>query len=76
MKILEQKSFFKFKKEYENFNVNVNKGARTVHKKDGCHNSEPYQFIPFKTLNDIKEFEKEYSIQFTYCQDPKCEFNK
>lgn len=45
-------------------------------KKDGCHNSEPYQFIPFKTLTDIKEFEKEYSIQFTYCQDPKCEFNK
>ena len=76
MIILDKYSYFNSKDRLGNYNVNVYKSARTVHKKGGCYNSQPYQFIPFDTLEDIERFEKTHNIKFTYCQDPKCEFNK
>ena len=74
MKLLEEKSFLKFKKDYGNYNVNVYKHSRMVHKKDGCYCSEPYQFIPFNSLEEIYEFENKYDIQFTFCRNSKCGF--
>lgn len=76
MKLLDEKSFLVFQKEYGNYNVNTYKQSRMIHKKDGCYNSKPYQFIPFDTLEDIKIFEESHNVKFTFCQDPKCGFKK
>ena len=76
MKLLDEKSFFNFEKEYGNFNVNVYKQSRIIHKKNGCCCSKPYQFIPFESIEEIQEFESKYTIQFTYCQNLKCGFKK
>ena len=76
MKILDEFSFTDFAKYSKSYNVNVEKHSRMDHKKDGCYYSKPYRFIPFVSLEEIKEFEKEHNIQFTYCQNPKCGFNK
>ena len=74
MKILDEYSFRNFSKYSKQYNVNVYKQTRMVYKKDGCCHSEPFQFIPFDTLEKIKEFEKKHDVQFTYCQNPKCGF--
>lgn len=74
MKILEEHSFCDFEKYSKQYNVNVYKQTRMVHKKDGCYHSRPIRFIPFDTLEEIKEFEKKYDVRFTYCQNPKCGF--
>ena len=76
MKLLDKHSFFDFSKYSKNYNVNVTKQTRMVHKKDGCYYSRPYQFIPFDTLDEIKEFEKKHNIQFTFCQNPQCGFKQ
>jgi len=76
MKLLDEKSFFDFQKNSSNYNVNVFKQSRMVHKKNGCYYSKPFQFIPFESLEEIKVFEKKYNVQFTYCQNPKCGFKK
>ena len=76
MKLLDKFSFTDFEQYSKNYNVNVFKQSRMVHKKDGCHCSKPYQFIPFDSLKEIDEFEKTHGIQFTYCQNPKCGFKK
>ena len=76
MILLDKYSFYNSKNLLGKYNVNVYKNARTVHKKDGCYNSQPYQFIPFDTLEDIENFEKMHNIKFTFCQDPKCGFKK
>ena len=65
MKILDDYSFTDFAKYSKRYNVNVEKHSRMVHKKDGCYYSKPYRFIPFVSLEEIKEFEKEHNIQFT-----------
>ncbi len=76
MKILDEHSYTDFTKYSKEYNVNVEKHSRMVHKKAGCYYSKPYRFIPFDSLEEIKKFEKEYNIQFTYCQNPKCGFKK
>ena len=76
MKLLDEKSFYRFKKPYGNYNANVFKNARIIHKKNGCYYCNPYQFIPFNSLTEIKQFEKKFDIQFTYCQNPKCGFKQ
>ena len=74
MKLLEEKSFFNFSKYAKAFNVNVYKQTRMVHRKNGCHLSRPFQFVPFDTLEEIEAFEKMYDVKFTYCQNPACGF--
>ena len=76
MLLLDSFSFTDFKKNSKHYNVNVYKQSRMVHKKDGCYYSKPHKFIPFDSLEEIKKFEKRHNIQFTYCQNPKCGFNK
>ena len=76
MKLLDKKSFLDFNKNSGNYNVNTYKQSRMVHKKGGCYYSKPYQFIPFDTIEEIKEFERKHDIQFTYCQNCKCEFKE
>ena len=76
MKILENFSFTDYKKHSKNYNVNVYKQTRMVHKKDGCHWAASYQFIPFDTLEEIDKFQTQYGVKFTYCQNPKCGFKK
>lgn len=76
MKILDEYSYTDFAKYSKSYNINVYKQSRMVHKKGGCYYSKPYQFIPFDTIEEIKAFEKLHSIQVTYCQNPKCGFNK
>ena len=76
MKLLDEYSYTDFAKYSRNYNINVYKQSRMVHKKDGCYYSKPSQFIPFDSLEEIKEFEKQHNIQFTYCQNSKCGFNK
>lgn len=76
MKILDEYSYTDFVKYSKNYNINVYKQSRMVHKKDGCYYSKPYRFIPFDSLEEIREFEEKHNIQFTYCQNPKCGFNK
>ena len=75
MKLLDEKSYTEFQK-YSKYNVNVYKQSRMVHKKEGCYYSKPYRFIPFDSLEEIERFEKTHDIKFTYCQNPKCGFNK
>ena len=74
MELLDEYSFTDFNKYSKKYNVNVYKQSRMVHKKDGCHCSKPYQFIPFETLEEIEEFEKIHNIKFTFCQNLKCGF--
>lgn len=76
MILLNAYSFSDFSKYAKTYNVNVYKQSRMVHKRNGCYYSKLYQFIPFDTLEEIKQFEKIHDIQFTYCQNPKCGFNK
>lgn len=76
MKLLEVFSFTDFKTNSKNYNVNIYKQSRMVHKKGGCYYSRPYQFIPFDSLEEIERFEKIHDIKFTYCQNPKCGFKK
>ena len=76
MKILEMHSYTDFKKYSKKYNVNVVSHSRMVHKKDGCYYSKPHRFIPFDSLEEIKHFETEHNVQFTYCQNPECGFNK
>ena len=74
MKLLDEHSFYDFSKYSKKYNANVYKQSRMIHKKDGCYYSRPYQFIPFDTLEEIEEFEKENDIQFTFCQNHACGF--
>jgi len=76
MKILHEHSYTDFAKYSKVYNVNVEGHSRMVHKKGGCYCSKPYRFIPFDSLEEIKKFEKEHNIQFTYCQNYECGFNK
>lgn len=76
MKILDEKSVFNFMGSYGNYNVNVYKQSRMIHKKNGCYCSKPYQFIPFDSIEEIKQFEKDNNVQFTYCQNPACGFKQ
>ena len=76
MKILDAQSFKNFSKNSKKYNVNTYKHSRMVHKKGGCYYSKPFQFIPFDSLEEIKQFEKDNDIQFTYCQNPACGFKE
>ena len=76
MKLLEEKSFYAYEKKHGNYNVNVYKQTRMIHKKNGCHFSRPYQFIPFDTLEEIEQFELKHDVCFTRCQNPKCGFKE
>lgn len=76
MKILDEYSYTDFVKYSKNYNINVYKQSRMVHRKDGCYYSKPFQFIPFDSLEEIERFEKIHGIKFTYCQNPQCGFNK
>ena len=76
MILLNAYSFSDFSNYAKNYNVNVYKQSRMVHKRNGCYYSKLYQFIPFDTLEEIKQFEKIHDIQFTYCKNQKCGFNK
>lgn len=74
MKILDKYSCLDFSMNAKQYNANVFGHTRMIHKKDGCYYSKPYRFIPFDTLEEIKEFEKKHDVQFTYCRNPKCGF--
>lgn len=76
MKILERHSCTDFDKDSKEYNVNVYKQSRMVHKKRWLLLFKTYQFIPFDSLDDVKKFENDYGVQFTYCQNPKCGFKK
>ncbi len=76
MKLLDAISFTDFNTYSRNYNINVYKQSRMVHKKGGCYYSKPYQFIPFDSLEEIEQFEKMYNIKLTYCQNPKCGFKQ
>lgn len=76
VKILDEYSYSDFEKYSKEYNANVEKYTRMVHKKGGCYYSKSYRFISFDSLEEIKEFEKKHNIQLTYCQNPKCGFNE
>ena len=76
MKLLDEYSYTNFVKYSRNYNINVYKQSRMVHKKNGCYHSNLYQFIPFDSLEEIKCFEKTHNVKFTYCQNPKCGLRK
>lgn len=76
MKLLDKLSYTNFEKYSKQFNVNTDKSNRMVHRKDGCYYCKPYQFLPFDSLEEIKQFEEKHNIKFTYCQNPKCGFKR
>ena len=56
-----------FKKNAKNYNVNIGKGFRTLHKKNGCHCSTPlWEFIPFDSLEEVESFEKIHEVMIWF----------
>ena len=66
-----------FKENSKNYNVNIGKGFRTLHKRNGCHCSNGlWEFIPFDSLEDVEQFEKIHNVNFLRCKNPKCGFKE
>ena len=61
MKILEEKASLDFNQNSKKYNVNVFNHSRMVHMKNGCYYSHLYKFIPFNSIEEIEQFEKEHS---------------
>lgn len=75
--MLEEYTQKDFKKNAKNYNVNIGKGFRTLHKKNGCHCSTPlWEFIPFDSLEEVERFEKEHNVNFMRCKNAPCGFKK
>ena len=57
-----------FQKRSKDYNVNMTKQQRTLHKKGNCPYSKGmWEFIPFDTLEDVEKFEKEHVVKFRRC---------
>lgn len=57
-----------FREASKEYNVNMTKKQRTLHKKGSCpHSNGMYEFIPFDTLADAEKFEKEHNVTFRRC---------
>lgn len=57
-----------FKKNSKEYNVNMTGLVRTLHKKDACYYSKYMtSFIPFNSLVEVEQFEKEHNIVFKRC---------
>ena len=77
LKMLETYTKKDFTKNAKNYNVNMGKGLRTLHKKGGCYYSYGlWQFIPFDTIEEVEHFEKIHNVNFLRCKNPQCGFKK
>lgn len=64
-----------FHEEKGEYNANMCGDVRTLHKKNGCYYSKyMYVFIPFKSIDDVREFELKNNVNFKFCKS--CFHNK
>lgn len=65
--MLEEYTYTDFDRDSKQFNVNMTGQKRTLHKKDCKIPCGMYHFIPFDTIEEVKEFEEAHNVQFKPC---------
>lgn len=66
-----------FQKYSKKFNVNMTVIMRTLHEKDKCYYSKGMtNFIPFDSIEEVEQFEKEHNVIFRRCGNCFSQGNK